>query len=78
MHQWEKFCVWFTNNVHIKEHSSQIISIMTSVIYQEQRKLPPAFTAFGGLNNGANTSNLTSANVSKSCCVIYLKCPYYG
>ncbi len=31
-------------NAHIKEHKrSQIISIMTSAIYQEQRKLLPAF-----------------------------------
>ncbi len=31
------------NNVHIKEdRCSQIISIMTSAIYQEQRKLAPA------------------------------------
>ncbi len=33
----------FTDKVHIKEHRLQhLISIMTSEIYQEQRKLPPA------------------------------------
>ncbi len=38
-----KLCGWFTNNAHIKEHRrSRIISIMTSAIYQEQRKLLPA------------------------------------
>ncbi len=38
-----KFCVLFTDNAHIKEHRrNQIISIMTSAIYQEQRKLLPA------------------------------------
>ncbi len=37
---------------------------MTSAIYQEQRKLPPALRhVFWELNNDANTSNLTSANV---------------
>lgn len=27
---------------------------------------------FGNLSNGANTSKLTSANLSKLCCMIYL------
>ncbi len=54
----------FINNTHINEHiCSQIISIMTSVLYREQRILSPALLPLG-LNNDVNTSNLTSANVS--------------
>ncbi len=43
--------VIFTDNAYIKEHRrSQIISIMTSSIYQEQRKLPAALRhAFFGI-----------------------------
>ncbi len=64
----------FTNNVHIKENRCRhLISIMTSAIYQVQHKLAPALkhAFFGALNNGVNTSNLASANVSKLHCVIH-------
>ncbi len=46
---------------------------MTSAVYQEQRKLPPALSHafFGVLDNGPNTSNLMSTNISKSHSVIY-------
>ncbi len=56
---------------------SQVFTAKTdqiSTIYKEQRKLLPALRhAFlGALNNGTNTSNLTSANIRKLRCVIHL------
>jgi len=55
-----------TDDVQMKEQRcSWIISIMTNAIYQEQCKLVSglAHAFLGLLNNGANTSKLTSANL---------------
>ncbi len=55
-----------------EKDTTKIISIMTSAIHQQQHKLPPDLShAFMALNNGTNTSHLTSTNVSKLTCVIH-------